>query len=539
MIEKIDRHRQKLYIAIMLICIFATRAVCLMHGARLHPDETVFEYSASSLADCLLGEADEYKEIKEYPEGAYVFQMPFYVLGHLLNKVGLDIPERALGRAGAVIYFALGAMLGAMLLFRFFNAQRVQFSIYATIIVFSLIHIEQSRYATGDAISMFLIMLIVYLSALALERRNVGAYKWLLLAFASTGALCAVKYPLIFFGIIPLYAATMYIKGKSLGKKLAIAAAMLLALFVVFLLFSPKVIADPMYVKRVIDIELGRYMVSGNMAEVGGKKNHLASMAIYTLFYSGFPLALIFACLGFAATWKRRGELGAHGSLFGIVLPITIGVFFAYNICVKTLFMRTLYPFFFLTDIYVAVAAGELVCKHRWGKGLCTALCAFMAMRGIFLVYAMAEPAEYDRVDRLIERAVDDGWQKTTKLESVMGMWLPFDEEGCIELGLESLYDGGYDGRFSAPETARLEEGELLITATLDYSRCNRYFFPIYDEIVNAGIERWEMFKNVNKEYYVGSAYPDYYYYLFGYWIKGTTGTDYEFPSCAVYYRSN
>lgn len=47
------------------------------------------------------------------------------------------------------------------------------------------------------------------------------------------------------------------------------------------------------------------------------------------------------------------------------------------------------------------------------------------------------------------------------------------------------------------------------------------------------------MFKNVNKGYYVGSAYPDYYYYLFGYWIKGTTGTDYEFPSCAVYYRSN
>lgn len=292
-----------------------------MHGARLHPDETVFEYSASSLADCLLGEADEYKEIKEYPEGAYVFQMPFYVAGHLLNKAGLDIPERAFGRVGAVVYFALGATLGAMLLFRFFNVRKTHFAIYAAIIVFSLIHIEQSRYATGDAISMFLIMLIVYLSARALERDGRNAFKWLILASGGAGALCAVKYPLLFFAIIPAYAAAVCLKEKTGREKLAMIAAMLLTLLAAFLLFSPKVITDPMYVKRVIDVELGRYMVNGNMAEVGGKKNHLVSMTVYTLFYSGFPFALVFAIAGFFMAWRRRREGGAVSVLFGVLPP--------------------------------------------------------------------------------------------------------------------------------------------------------------------------------------------------------------------------
>lgn len=531
-------NKEKFYIVIMLMLIVVTRLLCLMHGAKMHPDEGVFEYAASSMADCVLDLSKEYEEFKEYPEGAYVFQAPFYLFGKLLNNVGLNIPERAFGRVSSVFYFSLGAAIGAILLFRFLKAQKVHFAVYAAIMVFSLLHIEQSRYATGDAISLFLIMLIIYLSALALQQNDTKAYRRLVLASGVVGALCAVKYPLLFFAIIPVYAAIVTLKKKRVIEKLAVVVAMMIAMIVAFLLFSPKVITDPMYVKRVIDVELGRYMVNGNMAEVGGKKNHLASMIVYTMFYSGFPFALVLICIGFVKIYRKRKMLDAQGDFFGIVLPLTIGLFFAYNICVKTLFMRTMYPFFFLTDIYVAIAVGELACKGRWCKSLCTALCALMVIRGSYLIYTMTEPAEYERMNRLIEQAVDDNWEKTTKLESVMGMWLPFDEENCKNLELASLYDGGYEGRFSSAETARLEKGELLITATLDYSRCNRYFFPIYDEIVNGGTASWEMFKKVNEEYYVGSAYPDYYYYLFGYWIKGTTGTDYEFPSNYVYYRS-
>jgi hypothetical protein len=40
-----------------------------------------------------------------------------------------------------------------------------------------------------------------------------------------------------------------------------------------------------------------------------------------------------------------------------------------------------------------------------------------------------------------------------------------------------------------------------------------------------------------NAEYYIGSIYPDYYYWLFGWWVHGSTATSFEFPSVYVYYR--
>lgn len=32
-------------------------------------------------------------------------------------------------------------------------------------------------------------------------------------------------------------------------------------------------------------------------------------------------------------------------------------------------------------------------------------------------------------------------------------------------------------------------------------------------------------------------GYPDWYYPLFGYWLKGSAGAEYEFPANALYYH--
>lgn len=226
-------NKEKFYsIVIMLMLIVVTRALCLMHGAEIHPDEGVFEYAASSIADCVLDLSKEYEELKEYPEGAYVFQAPFYLLGKLLNNAGLNILERAFGRISAVFYFSLGAVIGVILLFRFLKAQKVHFAVYAAIIIFSLLHIEQSRYATGDAISMFLIMLIIYLSALALQQNEAKTYRWLVSASGVVGALCAVKYPLLFFCNYPCICRNSDIEEKTVLEKFTFVVAMLAALVV-------------------------------------------------------------------------------------------------------------------------------------------------------------------------------------------------------------------------------------------------------------------------------------------------------------------
>ena len=83
-----------------------------------------------------------------------------------------------------------------------------------------------------------------------------------------------------------------------------------------------------------------------------------------------------------------------------------------------------------------------------------------------------------------------------------------------------------------------LHPGEMVITCSEDHSRCNRYIIPYEDDAVHELIFNWETFKHINTPYYIGQVYPEYYYYLFGFWIKGTTGTDYEFPTNQVYYRA-
>ena len=37
--------------------------------------------------------------------------------------------------------------------------------------------------------------------------------------------------------------------------------------------------------------------------------------------------------------------------------------------------------------------------------------------------------------------------------------------------------------------------------------------------------------------YLVMEAFPEWYYWYSGYWIKGSTGAEYEYPAFRLYYR--
>ena len=91
------------------------------------------------------------------------------------------------------------------------------------------------------------------------------------------------------------------------------------------------------------------------------------------------------------------------------------------------------------------------------------------------------------------------------------------------------------DERFDTPEGMVLREGELLISTYQEYGIGTPYCLPISHSTVQSYIDRWTDFKQINGQYEVGRLYPDSYYTLFGFWIKGTTGMYFEFP-CNIFY---
>jgi len=97
------------------------------------------------------------------------------------------------GRIAAVFYFTVGAVLGCVIIYRFFSKKKLPIAIYGLIMVFSLFHEEQSRYGTGDAISLFLLMAIILLTASALNSKRNRIF-FLYLSYAVSGMLAAVKY---------------------------------------------------------------------------------------------------------------------------------------------------------------------------------------------------------------------------------------------------------------------------------------------------------------------------------------------------------
>lgn len=510
-----------------VLLILLTRGLTISHNMELHPDEHVFYNAAQSLKGYISGSAAVYEEEKEYPEGAIVLQLPIHIATAVINRVfNTGINPQLSGRIAAVFYFTLGAVLGLFLIYRYFSENPVHLTLYSLILVFSLVHETQSRYGTSDAITFFLLMSVIVLTAQGLSSHN-HRLLYITAAFLFEGFLTATKYPLLFFIFIPIYGISVLLKGSKLAKKALYTALILLALLTGFALCSPKALLDPMYIIRASTREVGAYMGSYHISSAW---THFMSMFLYSMFYSGFPLVPVFFIVAVRKMYVSRDRSNPVQSLLYIVVPLLTAVFFIYNIFVQLLVSRTFHPFFFLSDIYVAVAVGDWILSGKWRKVSALVLCSIMVVRGSYFICLLSEKNDSGRLADLISASADDNWDKTTILSGFLVLPDGYNDYPNLQV------DNSGSDRFSDPEAIKLEHGELFIAGARDYTVYSRYYnFLPSGHNDDLDSTTWLAFLDANYEYYVGSLYPDYIYYLFGYWLMGTNGC-YEFPDINIFY---
>lgn len=517
----------RIIVLVTVLLILLTRGLTISHNMELHPDEHVFFNAAQSLKGYLSGSSPIYEEEKEYPEGAIVFQLPIHIATAIINRVfNACISPQLSVRIAAVFYFTLGAVLGMFLIYRYFSKDLAHLILYSFILVFSLVHETQSRYGTSDAITFFLLMSVIVLTAQGLSSHN-HRLLYITAAFLFEGFLTATKYPLLFFIFIPIYGISVLLKGSKLAKKALYTALILLALLTGFALCSPKALLDPMYIIRASTREVGAYMGSYHISSVW---THFMSMFIYSMFYSGFPLVPVFFVIAVRKMYVSRDRSDSVQSLLYIVVPLLTAIFFIYNIFVQLLVSRTFHPFFFLSDIYVAIAAGDWVLSGKWRKVSALILCTVMVVRGSYFIYLLSEKNDSTRLAELIFSSVDENWDTTTILSGFLVFPDGYHDYPNVQVVNSS------SERFSDPDAIKLKHGELFIAGARDYTVYSRYYnFLPSRHNDNLDSLTWVAFLNANSEYYTGSLYPDYIYYLFGLWLMGTNGC-YEFPDVNIFY---
>lgn len=524
---------KKQFIGIVFIMVFLivlTRWLTISHNMELHPDEHVFYNAAQSLKGYISGSSMVYEEEKEYPEGAIVLQVPFHILTAIINRLtAADISPQLSGRIAAVFYFTMGAVLGCIIIYRFLSQKKLCIVIYGLIMIFSLFHEEQSRYGTGDAISLFLLMAIILFAASALNSQKCI---FLFLSFAATGMLAAVKYPLIFFSAISIYTAVKLLNRKPVSSKLIVILFSAFSLYIGFAIISPKAALDPMYIYRASTRELGAYLGSPQKITFARIWSHFMSVFVYAMLYSGFPFTPLFFAAEIVSHHKTVRTTDRIDTLFFVVTPLLIIVFTTYNLFVQLIIFRSFYPFFFLTDIYVAMYIARLVETRSAARFVSLTLCTIMVLRGAFLMFLLSYKNDSDDLSQIVASAVDENWSKTTFLSGFLILptgYFDYKDVQVIDIA---------DKRFASAASMELEPGELFINGARDFALhpflCG--FLPTaYEQ--NEAVDTWNTFKEINAQYYVGTLYPKYIYYLFGYWIRGSSGTSHEFPTNYVYYR--
>jgi hypothetical protein len=525
-----SKKKTQFIVMAMVVLIVLTRALTISHNMELHADEYVFYTAAQSLKGYLSGSSPIYEEVKEYPEGAIVMQLPFHIMTAVINRLfNCSITPRLSGRIAAVFYFTAGAVLGCLVLNRFFTQKRLHLALYGIIMVFSLWHIQQSRYGTADAITLFLLMAVILFAGQSLV--SPASCRWLFAAFFASGMLGACKYPLFFFAIIPVYAAVI-ISGKlSPGKKLLVIGASFVFLYLGFAVISPKAALDPLYIWRASTREVDSYMSSNGDSLISTVWSHFMSVTTYSMLYSGFPFAPVFFIIGVKNLRNSSEDVTPAHTLFSRVIPSVIVAFFAYNLFVSLLFFRTYYPFFFLTDLYVVMAIGRWIEDGRAKKAMAVLLTAVMIIRGAYFIYLLSDKDDKIHMAQLISETVDDEWKATTIISGFLV--LPDDYTEYPNLKVINITDE----RLVNPQSNGLEKGELLIAGasyyTDEYLYCD--FLPSnYNDYGSTLV--WNNFAETNAQYYVGELYPNYIYYLFGYWMAGCDFNA-EFPAFHVYYR--
>jgi len=304
-----------------------------------------------------------------------------------------------------------------------------------------------------------------------------------------------------------------------------------------FFLVSPKTLLDIGYMKEAIDREWKAYMENGNITEIGGWHNHIVSVVIYMVANTGLLGGPLLAIPLFRGRRDKEGE-EEHFALrpfWRIDMPLVFLGFFLYNMFTKTIFMRTFYPVACIFDIYACAGIAAMFdAPHRkWMRWAAVALVAVTVLRGGCLIVLMMDRSGDRKLMEAIQATVDEGWERTTILGPGRNCLLTVDKEA-----LKNLQEVDIDtDAYAAPESMFIRPGELVITATLDHSKCSPYILPVTNEIALTRIDRWNKFSAINSDYFRYRPYPEWYYALFGFWVKGTTGTDYEFPTNYLYYR--
>ena len=518
-------------VLVTIILILSTRIITLTYNRQLHPDEHVFYHTVSNLVTSILEPGTPFVENKEYPEGTYYFQLPFQLAGQILrNFVGIGGTKglQHIGRLTSVFYFIIAVLLGMRLLRRYLGKTTISLWIYGLTMTFSLFFIEQSRYGTGDIITLMLLMLQINLTAQAMESDS--EHKWWAAVFFVSGILGAVKYPQLVFTLIPL-AAYLF---QSNSRKWCRLVLYLVAVITGFFLFSPKAMLDPSYILRVIARETTSYSLSS--LGFGGPVNHLLNLCLYLLLYSDFPLLPPVILAGFMwhflslPAQKNTVTISGTTLLFDYIIPGVFLFFFVYNLFVSTQFFRTYTPFLGILTLYTATFAETQFSKNKLGKATVVFLAVCMVLRGLGFVWILSDDNKIqEKFSSMISTAVDENW-KETWYTNLFSFHIP-EEDGILVYDHYSMdplveHNNGYT----------IQPGQLVITGAQAYHRGRPYLIAAGDPYQQS-VQVWASFTEANRDYYVGRLYPDSYYYLFGGWIRGSTLSQYELPCHYIYYR--
>jgi len=501
----------------MLILILITRVLSLKHGMVLHPDEWVFFNSASSLFP-----GRQYQVYKTYPEGAFLLQMPFQMIRQLalrLIQFGGDVQKSGahlVGRISSVVYFSLGAALGCTFLY-LTQKKTLPILCFAVIMTFSLFQIEQSRYSTGEAPSFFLIMAILNVLVLYLRGNRFGL---LCIAAFFAGILGAVKYPQIYFVLLPVCAAIL---NKRNGKTPPFIAALvvLLCSALGFVCFSPSIF-QPGFLSGIIARETDAYVVNPNLWSAGTPPEHFVSLLIYHMLYADIPLAPLFALFGIFTLFRKRGQDGS--AVFLRMLPFIMLGFFLYNLFIPTLFFRTYYLYFCVCILYTCIGLSELLERKIW-KQLIIALLCIMVLRGGYFVGLLSQPQK-DVGEPLV---ANPNWSEQAAV-TVLGNAFVYGEipGEVTRIDTNSAF---------LTQTSSLDAGEFCVTGPYQFAMARTLHGFVKNASALSITDGWNSFRDQNATFLFHKLYPDDYYILFGLWLEGNTGTPYEFPSVYFYYK--
>lgn len=524
-----------LIIVLLTAAIIISRSLTLSHNMALHPDERVFVDSSVSMLRALIHQEYSYEEVKPYPEGAFVLQMPFHAIQYAIaGLAGTEQNSYLWGRIAGVSYFVIGWLIGAAIMYTYFCKSSLCLLIYGLTMCFSLFQIEQSRYGTGDPITFALLYLLIYCTARALKKKK---KRWFYLSCITAGMIGAVKYPLILFALIPLIALRLLWRSEKDRWGYADGIGGILLVVCGFLILSPKVVQDWHYLQRVFESETAQYLRGESISEVGGPANHLLSVVIYHFLYSDIPFGSVFFIIGIVI-FHRNALLSAAEEtdvLFEKLIPAVVLLFLGYNLFVPLLYFRTLYPFFCVSILYSSYAIGNWILVAGGKRTAAIVIATVMICRGSYLIGLMTENHPTNYLMTLSETYTADREQRVIFLEPIQlrGLYVP----GKImrpEASETIQIDRFPDQESGIPE---LRPGDLVITANFDFGRAQRYLLPVSNPTVNQLIGAWERFKKVNEPYLKAETYPKEIYYLFGYWLKGSSAGSLEFPENAIYYR--